>query len=196
MLISNSLRRVPKVLPAVAASLVLATFAESSHAISQNVGSVTFTRLCPTHVGGDREFDGHGPVVDSQVTLRRASAREQFLLDITLHERETEPDWTEASLVRTFSLGTSPAGRPYTFIWAPASGGAFQWVALGSNLTYASAAINYIDNDHAEDQFLNVRWWLSEVAIKGDTGGNDVGNCTTDDAYITVRLPAIWVWHD
>ena len=29
----------------------------------------SITRLCPTHINGDREFDGHGPDVNVRATL-------------------------------------------------------------------------------------------------------------------------------
>jgi hypothetical protein len=185
-----------RIVPALAAAFAMTAFAGESLAVSQNAGSRTFLRLCPTHIGGDREFKGHGPEVDASVTLRRAAGNEQVVLDVYLHEIETTSDWSEAEYSRTHSLISAPSGHPYSFIWAPNATGAFAWVSLNSNApTYGSAIINYTDTDHALDRFFNPQWWVSEIAIIGDTGGNDIGNCTTDDAYITVRLPAIWFWY-
>ena len=185
-----------KIIPALAAALVLTAFGRTSEATAQNAGSRSFLRLCPSHVGGDREFKGHGPEVDANVTLRRAAGNEQAVLDIYLHEIETTSDWSEAEYSRTHSLISAPTGRPYSLIWAPDANGSFAWVSLGNAPTYGSAIISYTDTDHALDRFFNPQWWVSEISIIGDTGGNDIGNCTTDDAYITVRLPAIWFWYN
>ena len=185
-----------KVVAALAAALVLTAFGRTSEATAQNAGSRSFLRLCPSHVGGDREFKGHGPEVDANVTLRRAAGNEQAVLDIYLHEIETMSDWSEAEYSRTHSLISAPTGHPYSLIWAPDASGSFAWVPLGNTPTYGSAIISYTDTDHALDRFFNPQWWVSEISIIGDTGGNDIGNCTTDDAYITVRLPAIWFWYN
>jgi hypothetical protein len=185
-----------KIVPALAAAAALTAFGRTSEAVSQNAGSRSFLRLCPTQIGGDREFKGHGPEVDASVTLRRAAGNEQVVLDIYLHEIETMSDWTEAEYSRTHSLISAPAGRPYSLIWAPDTNGSFAWVSLGNAPNYGSAFITYTDTDHALDRFFNPQWWVSEIAIIGDTGGNDIGNCTTDDAYITVRMPAVWFWYN
>jgi hypothetical protein len=184
-----------RLFPALAAMLI-SSIGRNSHAVAENVGSVSFLKQCPYWIGGDREFDGNGPDVDAVVTLRREASNERVVVDIFLHEKETKSDWTEAQLFRTFSLRQAPSGHPYNFIWAPGSGGVFGWVALGNAATYGNATASYVDNDHAVDKFPNPQWWVTEMDINGDTNGNDVGNCTTDDAYIDVRLPAIWFWHD
>jgi hypothetical protein len=44
--------------------------------------------------------------------------------------------------------------------------------------------------------FVPGNWWLRQVVINGDTSGRDVGNCTADDAYITVRLNPLYVWYN
>jgi hypothetical protein len=193
---ANRNQRSMRIVPAILAALAMMAFGRTSEATAQNAGSRSFLRLCPTHVGGDREFKGHGPEVDASVTLRRAAGNEQVALDIYLHEIETTSDWSEAEYSRTQSLITAPSGRPYTQIWAPDASGAFAWTGLGNAPTYGNAIITYTDTDHALDRFFNPQWWVSEISIIGDTGGNDIGNCTTDDAYITVRLPAIWFWYN
>ena len=33
------------------------------------------TRLCPTHIGGDREFDGHGPDVEAKADIQIRNAK-------------------------------------------------------------------------------------------------------------------------
>jgi hypothetical protein len=193
---SNTKRKYAvQLFPALAAGLLVSALGSTSHATAQNAGSKSFLRLCPTHIGGDREFKGHGPEVEARVTLQRSPGNGEVALDIFLHEKETVSDFTEAEYARTMSLATSPSGHPYTQIWAPDGTGAFAWVTLGNAPTYGTAFVPYVDTDHAVDRFFNPQWWVSEISVMGDTGGNDVGNCTADDAYISVRLPAIWFWY-
>src|SRR6185503_12926884 len=120
-------RPLAKILPALAAASLIALSVNDGHATAQQVGQVSFNRLCPQLIGGDDEFNGNGPDVDAQFILRRAAGNEQVLLDVYLHEMETRSDWTEGEIRRSMSLGTSPAGRPFTHIWAPSATGAFQW---------------------------------------------------------------------
>jgi hypothetical protein len=188
-------RHLDKILFALAAGALVALPARDGHATAQQVGQISFNRLCPQLLGGDDEFNGNGPDVDAQLTLRRAPGNETVLLDVYMHEMETRSDWTEGEIRRTLSLGTSPVGRPFTHIWAPASNGSYQWTALGTNPAYGSASVTYIDTDTTVDRFYNPQWWVAEVAVNGDTGGGDVGGCGADDSYMNVRLPAIWFWY-
>jgi len=56
-------------------------------------------------------------------------------------------------------------------------------IVAGAWLTFVTAA---------RTQSLRGEPSVTSTSIIGDTGGNDIGNCTTDDAYITMRLPTIW----
>jgi hypothetical protein len=192
---SKNIHRLAKIVPPLAAGLLVAFAATDSRATMLNVGQQTFNRLCPSLIGGDDEFNGNGPDVDAQVTLRRAQGNDQIVLDVYLHEIETRSDYTEGELRRTLPLGSAPTGHSFTHIWAPGKNGAYTWVALGTNPTYGSANIAYIDTDTSLDRFYNPQWWLSEVDINGDTAGGDVGGCSADDSYMNVRLPAIWFWY-
>jgi hypothetical protein len=58
--------------------------------------------------------------------------------------------------------------------------------------TIATKTISYVDTDTTLDRFYNPQWWLSEVAVNGDTPGGDVGGCSADDTYVNVRTPALW----
>ncbi|MDY6992879.1 MAG: hypothetical protein SVR94_09795 [Pseudomonadota bacterium] len=52
--------------------------------------------FCPKHVGGDREFKGHGPVVRAKAELKFDEYRNQLYVQLYLHAKETKKDWTEA----------------------------------------------------------------------------------------------------
>lgn len=191
-------RPLDKILPAVAALAFVTLSANQSRATAQQVGQISFNRLCPQLIGGDDEFNGNGPEVDALVTLRRGAgtaSNDQVLLDVYLHEMETRSDWTEGEIRRTLSLGASPSGHHFTHIWAPGPTGTFQWTALGSSPTYSTATLSYLDTDTTLDRFYNPQWWLAEVDVNGDTAGGDVGGCSADDSYMNVRLGAIWFWY-
>jgi len=184
-----------KTIPALAMSALLALSASNAEATAMSVGPISYNRLCPSLIGGDDEFNGNGPEVDVELTLRRAVGNQQVVLDVYLHEIETRSDWTEGEIRRSLTLGSSPTGRPISHIWAPGTNGAFQWTALGTSPTYGTANVFYLDTDTTLDRFYNPQWWVSEIAVNGDTAGGDVGGCSADDSYMNVRLPAIWFWH-
>lgn len=198
MLNQTHRRHLHKILVVLASGAFVALAASDGRATAQQVGQVSFNRLCPQLVGGDDEFNGNGPEVDAQVTLRRgpgSASNDQVLLDVYMHAIETRSDWTEGEIRRTMSLGVSPSGRRFTHIWAPGPTGAFQWTPLGNLPTYGTATISYVDTDTTLDRFYNPQWWVAEIAVNGDTGGGDVGGCGSDDSYMNVRLPAIWFWY-
>jgi hypothetical protein len=182
-----------KIVPAIAAGVLVALAAKGSRAATQNIQN-TYNRLCPQLIGGDDEFNGNGPETDAAVTLRRGLAN-QMWLDVYLHQIETRSDWTEGELKRSILLGTTSNNAPYKQIWAPNSAGAYVWTPLGQNPTYGTADIFYVDTDTTLDRFYNPQWWLSEVAINGDTDGGDVGGCSSTDSYMNVRTSAIWLFY-
>jgi hypothetical protein len=51
--------------------------------------------LCPTHKGGDRDFEGNGPSVTAHVYLSKKNNDKEVWATIYLHAKETTPDWTE-----------------------------------------------------------------------------------------------------
>ncbi len=125
--------------------------------------------LCPTHTGGDKEFDGHGPEVESWAKLRNVNNKEIYA-DLYLHEKETRSDWTECSGNWSFLIYTAPTG------WK-----------IEEIITDIQSTTNYTDTDHALDvPTVSGGRLVSKFEIMGDTGGNDVDHCTSDDAYMNV----------
>lgn len=128
-----------------------------------------FTRLCPTHIDGDREYNGHGPEVEASAMLRIVNEKEIYV-DLYLHEKETRSDWTEC-------LGNW-SRRIYT---APSN-----W-KIKRILTDLGSTTAYRDTDHDLDvPTITGGRLVRKFEIMGDTGGNDVGNCTAGDAYMNV----------
>jgi PKD repeat protein len=133
-------------------------------------------RKCPTHIGGDREFAGHGPDVEASAKLTVVENRHIYV-DIYLHEKETRYDWTECVGNWSELIYTAPSSRK-----------------IFSILSDMASVTSYRDTDHALDR-PPVRGGnlVSKFEIMGDTGGDDVGNCTHDDAYINVYFNPIRV---
>lgn len=134
--------------------------------------SPSFSRLCPTHIGGDREFNGHGPDVTATVSIAIRNSNTEIWATIYLHAKETRSDWTEAEGQWNKKLWTAPSGKKIVDITSD---------------TYSETS--YVDTDHDLDR-PPVRGGnlVRQFEIMGDTGGNDVGNCTSDDVYINVRF--------
>lgn len=156
------------------------------------IPSKTWGKYCPTWTAGDREFDGHGPRVVGYVWLEASPDGRQLRLNGDFEWEETQSNWTRANLYPDTSpfpivLATAPAGRVLDAVWNGS-----QWVGLTSPTLFAS--IDYTDTDHALDIFSPAgAFWLNALQVMADTVGNDVGNCTTDDAYLKIILNAITV---
>jgi hypothetical protein len=167
-----------------ACTIVLAS-ADTSHALWTNLGARTFTRLCPTHVGGDREYDGHGPEVDGYVELYTSSDGRELWMHVYMHQLETRQDWSEALLDRHFRI--TRAASPITQVYA--NGNYYALSSAGGPVSDFA----YVDTDHEADWFYPSTF-VARFAVKGDTGGNDIGNCTDDDAYLSIYTNALWIW--
>jgi hypothetical protein len=169
------------VLPLLGALVcLLLTVGTSQAAYWYNLGYRSFTRLCPTHVAGDREFAGHGPdVYANAFVYTTGHSDEQLAVSFYLRERETRSDWSEASKSWAYLLYTAPSGQSIWYIY---------------NTQFSE--VTYTDTDHYLDWFYPADNLVSAFVIMGDTSGNDIGNCTADDAYLSVYFEPIWVWID
>jgi hypothetical protein len=125
--------------------------------------------LCTQHTRGDREFSGNGPRV--RVGAREELRGREVWLVVRFEAVETESDWTTGVQDYASRLYTIPDGWHFK-----------EWKS--DRYSFAE----YVDTDHSTDvvsiQDAGLMWRLWVV---GDTDGNDVGNCTTDDTRI-VRL--------
>jgi len=128
-------------------------------------------RRCPVWINGDREFDGHGPKTNAFVQLF-ISGGTRVRAHVYYKVRETTANWSEAVLNEYITLYTAPAGRTIASINSDDYVG-FNYTDASHGLTY----VNFGPNQAAWRFIMN-----------GDTQGNDIGNCTTDDSYITVNF--------
>jgi hypothetical protein len=95
-----------------------------------------------------------------------------------LHERETQSNWSEARLSVVKELyPPAPPNQAYRYFY---------------NTQFSE--ISYTDTDHTVNWFYPADNLVSAFAIMGDTSGNDIGNCTADDAYLSVYFEPIWAW--
>lgn len=129
-------------------------------------------RFCPEHIRGDREFAGHGPLVSVEAKLEIEG--DQIYLVYTLHAVETERDYTEALRTKRELIYTAP---PRTTI-----------LSIESD-TWSRA--KYTDDDHDLDYPDVTGGLVKYFEILGDTGGDDVGNCTSDDVYMNIYFNTI-----
>jgi hypothetical protein len=137
----------------------------------------SITRLCPTHIGGDREFKGHGPDVKVDATIRTRNSDREIWVTLHLHAKETRSDWTEAEGTWERKLWTAPTGK-----------------RIASIESDRFSEASYRDTNHSLDR-PSVRGGalVSKFEVMGDTGGNDVRNCTSDDVYMNVYFNDIQV---
>jgi len=96
---------------------------------------------------------------------------------VQYHLIETQTDWTEARYDEYITLYTAPAGK------------AISEITSADYLNY-----NYTDYSHSPLTIsFNSQTLASKFISNGDTSGNDVGNCTDDDAYLSVYWNPITV---
>jgi hypothetical protein len=165
--------------------------AGSARADYDTVLANTYSQMCPTHIGGDREYNGHGPNTTTNITLRRAGGT--LILGANMHQKETVSDWSEAKLNKDIVLSQRFDGKQYTHIWAPNSAGVFVWTAMPNFSFYDGWTDFYVDTNHSTRTVSPPKFWLQSVTTNGDTGGKDIGNCTWDDAYLTIKTKKIFV---
>lgn len=133
--------------------------------------------LCPTKIGGDREFDGNGPNVTASAVLFTSADQKELWAHIELHVKETKSDWSEAQggwdlpvwpgKLNAKITGFTPAGPSTT---------------------------EYRDRNHQLDiPSIGGSALVQRFEILGDTGGDDIGNCTLDDVYVKVFFNQIQV---
>lgn len=145
---------------------------------------------CPTKLlGGDREFDGHGPEIWASINLTIENGNQLFAT-VYMHARETQSDWSETEGTWKKLLYTAPRGFTISKILTGKSSevhyiskpglSAFSPAGLREMLGGASGT----DVPFTDDGLVT-RW-----NIVGDTMGDDIStdrNCK-DDTQVAVQL--------
>jgi hypothetical protein len=140
-------------------------------------------------LGGDREFDGHGPEVWAWIKLTVVN-KKYIDAQVYMHARETVSDWSETEGTWTKRLYTAPNGYEISEILT----GKYSEVHYVSNpgvrsfspagLTQAVGATHGIDVPFKDDGLVT-RW-----NIVGDTGGADISEDANphDDTQVAIQL--------
>jgi hypothetical protein len=164
--------------PAVSTDTVIQTMAPT-------VGPYAPKKL----MGGDREFDGHGPEIWAWVKLKIVD-KKYIDAEIYMHARETVSDWSETEGTWTKRIYTAPAGYEildimsgkYSEVHYVSKPGMKPFTPAG--LTEAIGGARGVDVPFKDDGLVT-RW-----NIVGDTGGTDISEDDNpkDDTQVTVQL--------
>lgn len=136
------------------------------------IGGASLEGMCPAWVknGGDREFGGHGPTIRIDVEMSAyKNTNNKLSVKVGFRATETKPDNTTADGYWEYPVYTAPVG----------------WV-IDEILSDNSSYMDYVDTNHDYDYppILGSNF-VTFIKVRGDTEGNDVGNCTTDDTHIS-----------
>ncbi|MEM7106148.1 MAG: thiol-activated cytolysin family protein [Bacteroidota bacterium] len=124
--------------------------------------------ICPDHIGGDREFDGNGPMQEASAQL--IYDEDEIRVRVMFHLKETTPDWSEALYQEDFLIWTAPSD--------------YEIVSIVSD---TQTSVSAEDDDTSLDVFSQpIDELVSKFEIMGDTGGLDIGDCTEDDSFLSV----------
>jgi hypothetical protein len=140
-----------------------------------DVDGSRLVRLCPVRRRTtDREFAGNGPSIRANSAITRSG--QTLRLSTFMEAEETGSGGSYAAKTWNGDLYTAPSG----------------WRI--SSYEPVRSETSYVDRNHAEDTPpVRGGTLVSEFRFKGDTGGNDTGNCTTDDTYMTIRYNPVTV---
>lgn len=123
---------------------------------------ITYT---PPHTRGDREFKGHGPVINSKVEWINRGNRIDVLT--YMKAKETKKDWTTAEGSKTITYYTPPSGWKINRI-------------IGQNVT----TDQFQDYDHAENsRGMGPGGPVKTFIYRGDHKGKDAGTYTGMDVF-------------
>lgn len=135
--------------------------------------------ICPTHIGGDREFAGNGPAVTIRCEVYVLNGKDIYA-DPYFHARETiSSNATEALYQNSpILIYSAPSGKKINQILSD---------------TYSQAY--YVDTDLLFDiPTITGGNLVSQFRSMGDTGGNDLGPCISDsDAELNIYFNVIEV---
>ena len=137
--------------------------------------------ICPDHIGGDREFGGHGPNSNMRAELEIIGL--EIYVKVRFHVKETQSDWTEALFEGKFKVWPTTAN--------PAPTNHYEILSI---LSPTVSTASYTDTDHSADYPPVVGGLVHQFRCIGDTGGNDVRNCNgDDDVNLTIKFNAITI---
>ncbi len=150
--------------------------------------------LCPKQLlGGDREFDGHGPKIKSSVRLKISPDKTSLIADIDFSAKETTADWSFTRGKWTRTVYKAPPGKKITAILSDQTSytqfisppGGFQFLVPGADV--AKALYTFLDYTDIKSAVLkafgygpNEKSALSAL-VKG----------TIDNGNTVVQIPSV-----
>jgi len=125
--------------------------------------------VCPTHIGGNREFGSAGPIVTINCTAYIVND-EHIYVDVYFHLIETHPDATAGLYDGDIKIYTAPSGKK-----------------IESIVSAIESSANYTDTDIAFDFPTVVGELVDSFKSMASTSGDDLGNCVNDyDAELNI----------
>ena len=126
----------------------------------------------PTLIGGDCEFDGHGPLVTLKARLYVEA--NVLLCYVYMYARETESNWSTAEGSWDELLYIAPSG----------------WRITYTGVHPDSCQTQYIDSKNNYDYTGCPGFAFRSI---GDTVGEDICNTTLDNTHVYLRLDTLFV---
>lgn len=132
----------------------------------------------PPHTYGDREYDGHGPIVDASVSYHVESYG--IYADVAMSATETKSDWTTAKGSSRFWFFYPKNGYYINRVGQQAASYGSVYATNVSNVGASnSRTFRYTDTDHENDVWNYTRSNLvASVSFVGDTKGKEAGTRT------------------
>lgn len=143
-------------------------------------------------LGGDREFDGHGPEIRAWIQLKIVNNK---YIDAVLymHARETTADWSETEGTWTKRLYTAPAGHQIKEIISGKYSEVHYVSRPGVNAFSPRGLAQALGSTRGADAPFKDDGLVTRWNIVGDTGGGDISDDDNphDDTQVAVQLNPI-----
>lgn len=162
-----------------------AGFVNTDNEVHVFLNDITET-LCPqTVTRGDREFNGNGPRIQTNVTLQIRNNTEIWAI-INFTATETAPDFSTTNAIFERRIFTSPRNRRIAQIITPAT----------TNIEFISPPggiqiIGPVGDSSNTVTITEPMNFVSSMSVVGDTGGNDIStdnDCSDDTRIENIRF--------
>ena len=145
---------------------------------------------CPKILlGGDRDFDGHGPEIWSWINLSIVD-KKYIVAEVYMHARETVSDWSETEGTWKKTLYTAPAGYELVEIVSGKHSEVHYISTPGMPSFTPRGLITALGGQKGNDVPFKDDGLVTRWNVVGDTGGADISdddNCN-DDTQVAVQL--------
>lgn len=150
----------------------------------------TIGPYCPKKLlGGDREFDGHGPEIYAWIKLNVINKR-TIEAEVFMHARETVADWSETQGQWKKVLYTAPVGYEITGIVSGKYSEVKYTSRPGVNAFSPTGLVQALGGTRGADVPFKDDGLVTRWNIAGDTGGDDISTDDNphDDTQVAIQL--------